>query len=120
MWTGTGLDTLSNEDDDYGHLPLSYTINEFINPYRWFGNDEVIDHNTFVWFDLTEKDLYREVIRTEQYIILKRDNLYYTFVACDGGRIFASMFGLVQAAANPNGDIQVIPHYVRGYSLIVY
>jgi hypothetical protein len=35
LWSGISLDKLQCDEDDYDVLPLSYPIDEFINPYRW-------------------------------------------------------------------------------------
>jgi hypothetical protein len=125
LWNGVGLDELGDDEDDYGHLPSSYTCNEFINPYRWFSNsendDEVIDHNTHVWFDFNT-NIFKVIERTTEYVIIQRDSQYYTFVS-DPGNGFpdTNLSGHILASASQYGDApRKLSEKIRGYCLILF
>ena len=98
IWNGIGLDELSFEDDEGGHLPSSYTINEFINPYRW----SRCDVPNIVWFDLPS-DLFTIIEQTVDHVIVKSGTEHYTFLLDATNK--KKITGLLFASTNQYKDI---------------
>lgn len=115
IWNGIGLDELSFEDDKDGHLPSSYTINEFINPYHW---SNIPDMN-IVWFDFSQ-NIYKVIEQTTDYVVMKSDTEYYTFLLDATNKKKKKLTGLIFASTSRYGDIP--PKFfekIKGYCLFL-
>jgi hypothetical protein len=79
IYDGAHLENLSYTGlDEDGYLPVNYTLEEFIDPSRWFTLNIII-HNAIVWIDLS-KPIYQLVESNSKYLVFKRDSIYYTVV----------------------------------------
>jgi hypothetical protein len=78
IYDGKSLGELSYIPES-GGVPSMYTIDEFIDPSRWFTSPQPIASNTLVWADFS-KPIYQVVFGEARYVIFKRDSVYYTVV----------------------------------------
>lgn len=65
--------------DGYGFLPIEYSLEEFIDPSRW-ASEHQIEHNSIIWANFSN-GVYQKIESNPNYLIFRRDNLYYTIIA---------------------------------------
>lgn len=84
IYNGESLESIGWYMDSYGYLTGNFTVEEFIDPSRWFtGNPRPIAGNNQVVLNLTNP-VYQLVEAQPKYIIVRIDNVYYTIVPSPG------------------------------------
>lgn len=82
IYDGAKLEYLKDREKHIGTVPRDYKLNEFIDPGRWFTEKQIIN-NKKVWADFKDP-IYQIVTVQSKYIIVKRDNIYYTITPTVG------------------------------------
>jgi hypothetical protein len=81
IYNGQDIEPLrveSETDLDTAILPTDFSLMEFIDPGRWFNDNQLLGP-PIVWCAFYSP-LYIRIIVTPKYIVFRRDNIYYTII----------------------------------------